>query len=90
MAQQTVLITGASSGIGKAAAKMLAQKGNRVFGTARHPENASDLADEAKANGWNLTLLSMDVCPSPPPSFARLLPALLPENTQSASESPLM
>jgi short-subunit dehydrogenase len=61
MAQQTVLITGASSGIGKAAAKMLAQKGNRVFGTARHPENASDLADEAKANGWDLTLLSMDV-----------------------------
>jgi short-subunit dehydrogenase len=61
MAQQTVLITGASSGIGKATAKMLAQKGNRVFGTARHPENASDLADEAKANGWDLTLLSMDV-----------------------------
>jgi NAD(P)-dependent dehydrogenase (short-subunit alcohol dehydrogenase family) len=61
MAQKTVLITGASSGIGKAAAKRLAQKGNRVFGTARHPENASDLADEAKANGWDLTLLSMDV-----------------------------
>ena len=61
MAQQTVLITGASSGIGKAAAKRLAQKGNRVFGTARHPENASDLAGEAKANGWDLTLLSMDV-----------------------------
>ena len=41
MAQQTVLITGASSGIGKAAAKMLAQKGNRVFGGVRHPGNAT-------------------------------------------------
>ena len=61
MAQQTVLITGASSGIGKAAAKLLAEKGYRVFGTARRPEIASDLADEAKSKGLDLTLLSMDV-----------------------------
>lgn len=58
---KTVLITGATSGIGKATAKSLAQKGYRVFGTARNPGNASDLADEAKANGWDLTLLAMDV-----------------------------
>lgn len=61
MAQKTVLITGASSGIGRAAAKMFAEKGYRVFGTARKPEKASDLTDEAKSNGWDLTLLSMDV-----------------------------
>ncbi len=61
MAQQTVLITGASSGIGKATAKLLAEKGFRVFGTARHPEVASGLADEAKEKGLALTLLAMDV-----------------------------
>ena len=61
MAQQTVVITGASSGIGKASAKLLAEKGYRVFGTARRPEVASDLADEAKSKGLDLTLLKMDV-----------------------------
>ena len=61
MAQQTVLITGASSGIGKASAKLLAEKGYRVFGTARRPEVASDLVDEAKKKGLALTLLAMDV-----------------------------
>ena len=61
MAQKTVLITGATSGIGKAAAKMLAEKGYRVFGTARNPDKAADLTDEAKANGWDLKLLAMDV-----------------------------
>ncbi len=61
MAQQTVLITGASSGIGKATAKLLAEKGYRVFGAARRPEVASDLANEAKEKGLALTLLAMDV-----------------------------
>jgi len=61
LAQQTVLITGASSGIGKASAKLLAEKGYRVFGTARRPEVASDLVDEAKKKGLALTLLAMDV-----------------------------
>ncbi|MGC8873617.1 MAG: SDR family NAD(P)-dependent oxidoreductase, partial [Chloroflexia bacterium] len=33
-----VLITGASSGIGLACARYLADRGYRVFGTSRHPE----------------------------------------------------
>ena len=35
---QTVLVTGASSGIGKATALLLKQRGFTVFGTARRPE----------------------------------------------------
>ncbi len=35
---QVVLVTGATSGIGKATAELLASKGYRVFGTSRRPE----------------------------------------------------
>jgi short-subunit dehydrogenase len=35
---QTVLVTGASSGIGQATARLLAERGFNVFGTARKPE----------------------------------------------------
>ena len=34
---KVVLVTGATSGIGKAAAELLASKGYRVFGTGRDP-----------------------------------------------------
>lgn len=35
--QKVILITGASSGVGRAAAERLAQDGHRVFGTSRNP-----------------------------------------------------
>jgi len=35
---KTILITGASSGLGKAVAEYLYKKGHNVFGTSRHPE----------------------------------------------------
>ena len=42
--KEVVLISGASSGIGKAIASRLSQKGYIVYGTSRHPQNDEDLA----------------------------------------------
>jgi len=38
--QRVVLITGASSGVGQSAARLLSQKGYTVFGTSRNPASA--------------------------------------------------
>ena len=51
----SVLITGASSGIGAAAARLLADRGFRVFGTSRRPK---DTAAQAPHVEW----ITMDVC----------------------------
>ncbi len=50
----TVLIVGASSGIGLATAEYLAERGWRVFGTSRYPERAPQTKTEIK---W----IAMDV-----------------------------
>ena len=49
---QTVLVTGASSGIGQATAQLLAERGFNVFGTARKP---------AAASSSRVTMVALDV-----------------------------
>ena len=53
--QHVVLITGCSSGIGRATALLLADKGWRVFATARHLQAINDLASDC------ITPLRLDV-----------------------------
>ncbi len=61
MPKQSALITGTSSGIGRATAELLAGKGYRVLATMRNPEKGADLAALAKEKGWDLQLLPLDV-----------------------------
>ncbi len=61
MAKQTVLITGSNSGIGRATAELLAGRGYRVLATMRNLDKGRDLAEAAKNDGWDLTLLPLDV-----------------------------
>jgi short-subunit dehydrogenase len=43
LSNKTTLVTGVSSGIGREIAQLLAERGARVFGTARNPQSASSI-----------------------------------------------
>jgi NAD(P)-dependent dehydrogenase (short-subunit alcohol dehydrogenase family) len=59
---QTVLITGATDGLGKAAALLLAEHGYRVFAAGRSAEKRAQLDALAKEKRLPLKTLEMDVC----------------------------
>jgi NAD(P)-dependent dehydrogenase (short-subunit alcohol dehydrogenase family) len=56
MAMKTILITGTSSGIGKATAHFFHQKGWNVVATMRKPENEKELKEDSR-----MKLLALDV-----------------------------
>jgi NAD(P)-dependent dehydrogenase (short-subunit alcohol dehydrogenase family) len=51
--QKVVVITGASSGVGQATARLLSQRGYRVFGTSRNPASATIIP--------NVAMVALDV-----------------------------
>ena len=54
--EKTIFITGASSGLGKAAAKLFAANDWRVIATMRNPEKETELSDIDEIN-----ILPLDV-----------------------------
>ncbi|WP_287030990.1 SDR family oxidoreductase [Pseudomonas sp. UBA6310] len=59
--EKVVLITGASSGIGEATARLLASQGARVVLGARRTERLQVIADEIRAAGGSAEVRSLDV-----------------------------
>ncbi|MBP1995521.1 SDR family oxidoreductase [Paenibacillus eucommiae] len=61
---KVVIITGASSGIGEATAKLLAQKGAKVVLAARREERLQAIVNEIKQEGWEAAYYKADVVSS--------------------------
>jgi NAD(P)-dependent dehydrogenase (short-subunit alcohol dehydrogenase family) len=57
----SILVTGASRGIGLAACLSLGRAGHDVFATMRNPEQAPELGDVAGAESLPITISAMDV-----------------------------
>ncbi len=58
----TVLITGGTDGLGRAAALLLAEQGYRVFAAGRSAEKRAALGAQARERHLPLETLEMDVC----------------------------
>lgn len=58
---RTALITGASSGLGRALSTWFSKRGVRVFAAARRQEQLVSLRDEARAEGGTIEPVEMDV-----------------------------
>jgi NAD(P)-dependent dehydrogenase (short-subunit alcohol dehydrogenase family) len=56
-----VLVTGTSSGIGFATAKVLAKAGHKVYATMRNPQKSHQLIQFAEKENLPITVLTMDV-----------------------------
>jgi NAD(P)-dependent dehydrogenase (short-subunit alcohol dehydrogenase family) len=59
---QTILITGATDGLGRAAALLFAERGYRVFAAGRSAEKRAGLDGLAREKKLPLETLEMDVC----------------------------
>jgi short-subunit dehydrogenase len=61
VSEQTIVITGATSGIGLCTARMAAERGANVVAVARNEEALCELVDEINASGGNATYAVADV-----------------------------
>ena len=59
--KKTVLITGATSGIGLACARKFAQNGDRLILTGRNEQKLSDICKELTDKGTEVLALTFDV-----------------------------
>lgn len=62
MNDKVIIITGASSGIGRACALLFAENGANVIAVGRNEENLNGLRDEANEKRGTIRLHSTDVC----------------------------
>ena len=58
---RSILITGSSSGIGRATAERFASRGWRVFASMRNPERGAPMRARAAERGWRLETPALDV-----------------------------
>jgi NAD(P)-dependent dehydrogenase (short-subunit alcohol dehydrogenase family) len=58
---RVILVTGSSSGIGRATAERFGARGWRVFASLRRPETGVALRELAAVKGWRLTTPALDV-----------------------------
>ena len=59
--EQTLVITGASSGIGLTTALEAARRGARLVLVARNPDTLEDAADRCRAEGADVEIVAADV-----------------------------
>lgn len=58
---KTALITGANRGIGLETCRQLAEKGFKVFQTARNVQAGEKVVDKLKSNGRDVQFIELDV-----------------------------
>ena len=61
MENETLLISGASSGIGKSTAQLLAKTGRNLIITGRRKERLNELAEQLRMAGANVFVAEFDV-----------------------------
>ncbi|QIY74651.1 SDR family NAD(P)-dependent oxidoreductase [Streptomyces sp. RLB1-33] len=59
--RKVVLVTGASSGIGAATAKLLAERGHHVVPGGRHAERLKEITEDIHAAGGSAEYHALDV-----------------------------